>query len=422
MAVRGDYQRRVVDEELTRRLRSAGGVLIEGPKACGKTATARQHAASEALLDVDDSARLAAQVDPPLLLEGATPRLIDEWQLEPQVWNHVRRTIDDRRDAGQFILAGSSMPADDTTRHTGAGRISRLRMRTMSLWETGHSIGTVSVASLLETDAPVRTRDPGLDFDDLVERISIGGWPGLLVAAVDDAIRWNRDYLEEIRRLDIRRVDGVEREPERVGRVLRSLARNVATEAGATTIATDASGSDGGVSDDTVRDYVDALTRLMIIEDQPPWSPRLRSRSRLRKSPKRHFVDPALAVAALQARPDDLRRDLSTLGLLFESLVVRDLRVYAQAVDGTVYHYRDNTGLEVDAIIDAGDGRWAAFEIKLGGSDHIEAAAASLQRFAERVDTAVVGTPRALGVIVATGLGYTRDDGVAVIPVGALAP
>ena len=414
------YRPRVVDAEFRMRLASAGGVVIEGPRACGKTSTAKQLAASEVLLDVDRSARDAIAVDPNLVLQGETPRLLDEWQLEPELWNHVRRRIDQRDAPGQFILTGSALPADDISRHTGAGRLSRLRMRPMSLYETGHANGTASLSRLLEGEFDGAT-DPELTIHDLIERVAAGGWPGFLERGLDQQLRGVRDYLEEIRRVDVSRVEDTKRDPQRVGRLLRSLARNVATQAAATTLAVDAGGADGPLHDDTVRDYVSALERLMVLEDQPAWAPHLRSRSVLRRSPKRHFVDPSLAVAALGATPDRLRTDLELLGSLFESLVVRDLRIYAQAADAVVYHYRDNTDLEVDAIVEAADGRWAAFEVKLGSS-RLDAAAANLLKFADRIDQGRSGKPAVLGVIVGMGYGYLRDDGVAVIPIGALGP
>jgi uncharacterized protein len=402
------------------RLSAVGAVVIEGPKACGKTATARQIAASEVLLDVDANARRAIAVDPALVLDGPTPRLIDEWQIEPTIWNHVRRAIDERSDPGQFILTGSAVPADDVTRHTGAGRIARLRMRPMSLFEAGRSDGRVSLKELLEGEVGTST-DPGLTVADLAEILALGGWPGLRGRGVADGLRAVRDYLDEIARVDVARLDGTRRDPNRVSRLLASLARNVATHVAATTLAKDTGGAEGPLKDDTVREYLAALERLMVIEDQPAWAPHLRSKHRLRTAPKRHFVDPSLAVAALRATPDRLLRDLNLLGFLFESLVVRDLRVYAQPADAQVLQYRDSGGLEVDAIVEAGDGRWMAFEVKLG-QGQVDAAAARLLRFAGRIDTARCGSPTLLGVIVATGYGYRRDDGVAVIPIGALGP
>ncbi len=395
-------------------------MVIEGPRACGKTATARQIAASEVLLDVDANARQAIAVDPALVLDGPVPRLIDEWQIEPAIWNQVRRAVDDRSDPGQFVLTGSAVPSDDVTRHTGAGRIARLRMRPMSLFEAGRSTGSMSLAELLEGRVS-SSADPGLTVADVVEELALGGWPGLRGRGVPDGLLAVRDYLDEIAHVDIGRVDATHRDPSRVSRLLSSLGRNVATAVAATTLARDAGGADGPLKDDTVREYLGALERLMVIEDQPAWAPHLRSRYRLRTAPKRHFVDPSLAVAALRASPDRLLSDLNLLGFLFESLVVRDLRVYAQAADAQVLHYRDSGGLEVDTIVETGDGRWMAFEVKLGHGQ-IDDAVASLSRFAARIDTARCGSPALLGVIVATGYGYLREDGVAVIPIGALGP
>jgi len=414
------YQPRIVDSELARRLTATGAVVVEGPKACGKTATARQIAASEVLLDVDANARQAAGVDPALVLDGPTPRLIDEWQLEPAIWNHVRRAVDDRRAPGQFILAGSAVPPDDITRHTGAGRITRLRMRPMSLFEVDASGGQISLAELLHGEIQPSV-EPALGLHDLVREIAVGGWPGFRVLELEAALQAVRDYLEEIRRVDVGRVEGTRRNPEKVGRLLASLARNVATYVNVTTLVRDAEGADEPLKDDTAREYLQALRRLMIIEEQPAWAPHLRSRAALRSAEKRHFVDPSLAVAALRATPEGLLSDIRLLGFLFESLVVRDLRVYAQAADARVLQYRDSNGLEIDAIVETADGRWAAFEVKLG-SGQIDEAAATLRRFAARVDTKQSGAPATLGVIVGTGYGYVRDDGVAVIPIGALGP
>jgi len=414
-----NYLPRIVDDELRRRLGSMGAVVVEGPKACGKTATARQAAASEVLLDVDENARRAIAVDPTLVLEGPTPRLIDEWQVEPGIWNHLRRAVDTRAQPGQFILTGSAVPPDDLTRHTGAGRVSRLRMRPMSLFESGHATGEVSLASVLRGE-PVRGQDAGLSVADLAARIAFGGWPGLVHRTEAQALQAVRDYLDEVRRTDIERV-GSPRDPDKVGRVLRALARNVSTYVATSTLAADAGGSDGPLARETVSEYLSALERLMVIEDQPAWAPHLRSQSLLRNSPKRHFVDPSLAVAALRGSSARLLADLQLMGFLFESLVIRDLRIYAQAHDGAVLQYRDNTGLEVDAVIETGDGRWAAFEVKLGAG-HIDEGATNLLRFRARVDTAKCGAPSALAVIVATGYAYQREDDVAVIPIGCLGP
>jgi predicted AAA+ superfamily ATPase len=366
------------------------------------------------------NARQAVAVDPALVLDGPTPRLIDEWQIEPAIWNHVRRAVDDRSAPGQFILTGSAVPPDDVTRHTGAGRIARLRMRPMSLFEAGRSTGRISMTEMLAGRLSPGT-DSGLTVADLAEEVARGGWPGLRGRSVSDGLLAVRDYLDEIIRVDVGRVEASRRDPSRVARLLASLARNVATHAAATTLAKDTGGADGPLKDDTVREYLDVLERLMVVEDQPAWAPHLRSKYRLRTAPKRHFVDPSLAVAALRATPDRLLKELSLLGFLFESLVVRDLRVYAQVADARVLQYRDSDGLEVDAIVEASDGRWMAFEVKLG-QGQIDDAAASLSQFAARIDTERCGSPTLMGVIVATGYGYRREDGIAVIPVGALGP
>lgn len=419
-AIPASYQSRVVEAELRLRLASAGAVVIEGPKACGKTATAQTLAASVVMLDVDEQARRVADIEPSLVLDGNTPRLIDEWQVVPSIWNHVRRAVDARGQSGQFILTGSAVPADDITRHTGAGRLARVRMRPMSLFEVGRSSGSNSVSALLDGRCS-KSPDVGLSIPGIAELVAVGGWPGNLGKTPAEALGAVRSYIDEIRRADISRIDGMRRDPTKIGRLLRSLARNESTSATAATIAADAGSGDAAIGDDTVRGYLDALERLMIVENQPAWAPHLRSRSRLRQGPKRRFVDPSLAVASLRASPERLLSDMELFGLLFESLVIRDLRVYAQASDADVFHYRDNTGLEVDAIVEARDGRWGAFEVKMGQSA-IDEASETLRRFAERIDTKKCGEPAVLAVITGNGFGYVRRDGVAVIPIGSLGP
>ena len=417
---RSEYRPRIADRELTERLASAGAVVIEGPRASGKTWTARQIARSEVVLDVDDEARRLARLEPGELLAGRTPRLIDEWQLESRLWNHVRHAVDDRQARGQFILTGSAVPPDDITHHSGAGRFSRLRLRPMSLFELGRSTGAVSLRALLG-GRRVPTAESRLNARELAGIVCVGGWPGHLRGSAGQALRANRDYLAEVCRVDVERANGVRHNPDRVYRLVQSLARNVATYASVATVAAGVGGSEGPLMNQTARSYLTALERLMLVENQPPWAPHLRSRSRLRVSPKRHFADPSLAAAALRADPEHLLKDVTWFGFLFESMVVRDLRIYAQAADAEVYQYRDNTGLEVDAVVDAGPGRWAAFEVKLG-TGRIENGVRSLLRFAERVDTSRCGRPAALGVVVHSGYAHTRPDGVAVIPAGALGP
>ena len=414
------YQPRVADTELSSRLCAAGAVVIEGPKACGKTETARRVAASAVLLDVDQAAQQALAIDPSLVLEGPVPRLLDEWQVAPGLWNHVRRAVDTRGTPGQFILTGSAVPADDARRHAGSGRFSTLRMRPMTLFETGHSLGTISLAALFGGES-ARSAEPPLTIADLADRLTVGGWPAHQQLTVPAAARAARDYLAQIRLVDVGRLGGSAHDPLRMERLLKSIARNVATEAPITMLTADTDGGIGALSRTTVSEYLSVLERLMIIEDQPAWSTHLRSRATLRTTPKRHFVDPSLAVAALAAGPQQLLRDLRFMGLLFESLVVRDLRVHAQALDGQVYHYRDSSGLEVDAVIQLADGRWGAVEVKLGAG-MVHAAAASLSKFATIVDTTVCGDPAFLAVITGDGFGYRREDGIQVIPVGALAP
>ena len=416
-----DYLPRIADAELDSRLASAGAVLIEGPRACGKTEAARRRAASEVLLDVDENARKLAELDATLVLAGDTPRLLDEWQVVPTIWNHVRREVDRRGGKGHFILTGSSVPADDITRHTGAGRMSRLRLGTMSWREMGLSNGGVSLADLLQGQfRPSAAVEHGLP--DVAKQLCRGGWPGDIGLPLPACLTARVDYLDEITRADISRVDGARRDAGNVSRVLRSLARNVSTPVSVRAIAADAGGNGTPLDATTVRAYLNALQRLMVYEEQPAWSPRLRSRSMLRSSPKRHFVDPSLAVAALGADPDRLLGDPESLGLLFESLVHRDLSIYSRANDASVFHYRDNTGLEVDAIVQNRRGDWCAFEVKLGAVQ-VDAAAASLLKFRDRVDVRTIGEPKTLAVIVATGTyAYNRPDGIAVIPLAALGP
>ena len=414
------YLPRIVEVELADLLEAAGAVLVEGPRASGKTATAARAAASEVLLDVDDNARRLIGADPAAVLLGDTPRLIDEWQLEPAIWNHVRREVDRRGAPGQFILTGSAVPADDAARHTGAGRFVRLRMRPLSLYESGRSSGEVSLRRLLES-AEQRAPQTELSVAGVAELVSAGGWPGHVGRALPGILRVNRGYLDDISRTDVSRAGGKTRDPVKVGRLLRSLARNVATPVTLSRLAADVDEAGAALKTDTVAEYLDALDRLMVVENQPAWSPHLRSRTALRQMPVRHFVDPSLAVAALRATPARLTADLEFLGLLFESLVIRDLRVYAQAADAQVFHYREKDGLEVDAVVEAADGRWAAFEIKLG-ERWVDDGARSLRRLARRLEQSDHGPPSALAVVVPSGYGSVKPGEVGVIPIGALGP
>jgi uncharacterized protein len=414
------YLERILDAQLERKLAALGAAVMEGPKACGKTMTAQRLAASEVRLDIDADVRQAAALDPASVLDGPTPRLIDEWQLVPAIWNHVRRSIDDRGEPGQFILTGSTVPADDVTRHSGAGRLTRVRMRPMSLFEKGRSTGRISLSRLLDGNKE-GSPQAKLSVVKIAEEIALGGWPGFLEMSKEQALEAVGDYLEELRRVDVSTASGTHRNPVKVGQLLRSIGRNVATQASIATMARDAGGADGALDRATVDEYLDALRRLMVVEDQSAWGVHLRTTHTLRKASKLHFVDPSLAVAAMRTGPERLVQDLNLLGLLFESMVIRDLRVYAQAADAEVLHYRDSDGLEVDAIVEARDGRWAAFEVKLG-FNQVDEATASLHKFVKRIDTSRCGPPAALGVIVGSGYGYKQEDGVHVIPIGALGP
>lgn len=416
-----EYLPRVVDRVLAERLTSAGAVVVEGPKASGKTSTAQQAARSAVYLDRDDAARQAIRVEPSLVLEGAAPQLVDEWQLEGRVWNWVRSEVDRRGVPGQFILTGSSVPVDDVARHSGAGRFARLAMRPMSLYESGESTGSMSLSALLAGDRPA-ARASSLTVRDLVDVTVRGGWPTNRSLTIAQAARANRDYLRTVAEIDIPRLDGTYRDPQRIMRFLQALARNTALEHKLARLVAEADGDDSpALSRGAGGDYQRALQRLMLLETQPAWSTHLRSRARLREAPRTHFVDPSLSAAALGAGSDKWLRDLNAFGYIFESLVVRDVRVYAEPIDGTVHHYRDSDGLEVDIVIELSDGTWGAFEVKLG-TDAVDAAAANLRRFAAKVDTSKVGPPAVLGVITGMGYGLTRDDGVVVVPIGALGP
>lgn len=407
----------MIDAQLTASLEAVGAVVIEGAKAVGKTETGRRAARSEVRVDTV-AARQAFAADPGLLLAGATPRLIDEWQVEPELWNYVRHDVDDRQAKGLFILTGSAVPRDDPARHPGAGRFIHLRMRPMTLTETGHSTGAVSLAAVLAGER-ASAADPGLTVADLAERIVVGGWPANLDLSAVQSMRAISGYIEDVCRVDVQRLDGIRRDPSGVRRLISSLARNIATPASVAALTADANGADGSFLPETISTYLGALDRLMVTEDLPAWKPELRSRARLRATPVRHLSDPSLATAALNANPVRVLHEINWMGFLFESLVLRDLRVHAQPLDGRLFHYRDNNGLEADAIIELPDGRWAAFEIKLGAHPAVvDEAAANLLKLKALV---VGGEPVALGVITGTGYSLTRPDGVLQLAVGALA-
>ncbi len=417
-----DYLPRVVDDEVVEALASSPAVLIQGPRGCGKTWTGRRIAASAVVLDGSEALRVAAEVDPASILDGPEPRLLDEWQLVRGIWNPMRHACDRRGGFGHFLLTGSQNPPDDITEHSGAGRVARVRMRPMSLWESGDSTGEVSLTSLLASGR-CRATDSKRTISDIAALICRGGWPRMIGMAPHVAQARLRDYLDDIARVDITRVSGVRRNPLLVRRLLESLARNEATAAtNATLIADLADGGNDPPARSTTRAYLDELARLYVIEPLTAWSTHLRSSARLRRNPKRYFVDPALAVAALDGSTAAVASDLEAMGLLFESLAVRDLRIYAQSLGARLHYYGDDSGLEADAIIDGIDGRWAAVEVKLGGGAAITEAMTSLRTVRNRVDTARRGTPTRLIVVTAFGHGYQTDDGVAVVPLTALKP
>jgi predicted AAA+ superfamily ATPase len=413
------YLKRLVDPVIDRSLRVSGALLIEGPRASGKTETAKQYAKSVVNVDTDANVDELLSLDPSLLFDGPTPRLIDEWQAAPQLWNHVRRSVDQRATPGQFILTGSSTPADDATRHSGAGRFNRIEMTTMTLYESGEATGEISLEAI-HGGEPARSSDSGMTLDALVDRICGSGFPAAQKLSVSDRMVYVSNYLTQLSNVDVRAVDGRRMDPRRVAALIRSLARNVATEVGVATLSQDSVVDGSAIGRDTATSYLDALTRSFSIFEQPAWSTHLRSRARQRSTPKRHLADPAMAVAALGASPQMLKSDLNLLGLLFESQVIHDLRALAAPINGEVSHYRDSNGLEVDAIITTPSG-WGAVEVKLGlGS--IDDAAHSLTRFAATVDTSRMGEPKYLAVVVPNGYGYRREDGVDVVPLTSLGP
>jgi uncharacterized protein len=410
--------KRIVESQIEIRLRTHGAILINGAKAVGKTTTARGFAASEVRLDQDRAALTAAQTDPRLVLDGDHPRLIDEYQLAEGVWNAVRGRVDDLGAKGLFLLTGSATPEGEPIDHTGARRIAPVAMRTMTLLERGLSSGAVSIGALLDGD-PVAGVPDELGVAGAVEALAIGGWPDNLGLSTADALEANADYVDVIVNTDVRRVDGVKRDPVGVRRLLTSYARNVGTDAALRTIGR---AMEEPPSEVTLRDYVRALGRLFLIEDQESWKPRLRSRVRLAATPKRHLTDPSLAVAALGATPERLLGpEIELAGLLFESQVIHDLRVYAQPHRGSVRFYRDNKGLEIDAIVEATDGGWIAVEVKLG-HNRVDEGARNLLALREKLSAEANAACGALLVVVADSPTYTRPDGVAVASIAALGP
>ena len=413
------YKERITDSELERKLGASGALLIRGAKACGKTESAKQFAQSILQVDRDENVSVLMDTSPKRLLVGETPRLIDEWQTQPNLWNYIRHEVDERQKSAQFILTGSANPEETAKMHSGAGRFTIVDMRTMSWKELGFSTGKVSLEKLFEGHK-IDIYDEPLQLDFIIEKIVIGGFPVLLDKTKNQAADLNRAYIELLAEVDMSRVSNTKRDPLKVRSLLRSLARNTATMVDISALEKDVFAQEkAGITRPTLHDYLDALNRLMILEDQPAWNPHIRSSYALRKAPKRHFTDVALAVAALGANEKSLINNLTFTGFLFESLVTHDLRVYAQANDAKVYHYLDSSGMEVDCIVQKFNGDWCAFEIKLGTSQ-IEEAAAKLLKFAKVIDTQKSQVPKSLNIITGTGISYTRKDGVNVISLASL--
>lgn len=425
-----DYRFRIIDSILKDELDAMGAVVLEGPKACGKTTSAEQAAGS--VIYMDDPLRRSqylqmVDTDINYILSGPTPRLIDEWQIATKIWDAVRFEVDHRRKDGQFILTGSAVPPKEgreEMKHSGIGRMSWLRMRPMSLWESSDSSGEVSLKDLFKQNQSATVRGENkLKLDDIAFLTCRGGWPKAVDKGYEKgALRQAINYYEAIVRIDISRVDNVERDEQRTRRIMRSFARHQGAQVSVQSILDDIAENDTiELSDKTVYSYINALKSIFVIEDMPAWNPNLRSKSAIRSSDTRYYSDPSIACAALGIGPDDLINDLNTFGLLFECLCVRDLRVYSQPLDGTVYHFRDRTGLECDAVIHLRNGHYGLVEIKLGGDKLIDEGARNLLALKERIDTTKMKDPSFMMVMTAVGdYAYCRTDGVLVVPAGCL--
>lgn len=415
-----NYYSRIIEKEIERKLNASGALLIKGPKSCGKTETAKLYAKSILQVDRDEQVPVVMNIDPKILLSGATPRLLDEWQEQPKLWNYVRHEVDDRKEKGQFILTGSANPDENVKLHSGAGRFTVVEMQTMSWQEMGYSSGLVSMGQLLGGQATIPFLNTELPLDLILERIIKGGWPALLNTSLEDAILLNRAYIDLLADIDMSRVSAVKRDPQKVRTLLRSIARNVATLVDNTTLEKDIKKvEDADLSRPTIIDYLDALSRLMIFEEQPAFNMHIRSANSLRKSAKRHFCDVSLAVAALKLNKEALLNDLKYCGFLFESLAYHDLKMYAGANDAEISHYRDSAGLEIDAVVQQSGGAWAAFEVKIGIGMHDEAAR-NLLKLNSVIDITKFSKPSSLNIITGTGMSYTRPDGINVISVASL--
>jgi uncharacterized protein len=417
------YYPRIADKLLESSLESSGAVLIEGPKWCGKTRTASERANSVLYMqdpDTRESNLQAANIKPSLLLQGKTPRLIDEWQVAPILWDAVRHEVDRRGEEGQFILTGSVTPVlDDKISHTGTGRISRVKMRPMSLFESNESNGKISLGDLFGNIDEISAISQ-LEIEDIAQAIVRGGWPASVTSKAGSAEKRAQDYFDSIVNFEVSLVDRAEKNRSKMFALLRSLSRNIATEAKNSVIMKDMEGGENeSISYPTIQSYLNVLQRLFVVEDLEAWNPSVRSSTPLRVSPKRHFVDSSIACASLGMNHEHLLNDFNTFGFMFESMCIRDLRVYAEAMGGKVYHYRDKNGLECDAVIVLRDGRWGAVEIKLGANE-FEKASRNLKSLEAIIDTEKMNKPSFLMIVTGSKLGYRRDEGVLIVPIGCL--
>lgn len=416
-----NYIYRIGDRLLEEQMESSGAVLIEGAKWCGKTSTGKHLAKSILYMQDPDEFQAnmrIAESKPSLLLRGDNPRLIDEWQMAPVLWDAVRFEVDKRGGKfGQFILTGSAVPKDNETMHTGTGRISRILLRPMTLFESKESNGDVSLKSLFDGNTEIESFST-LTIEDIAHVICRGGWPAAVVQKAKN-YKVAENYVEAVINMDVHRVDGVEKNPQRVRMLMKSLSRNISTLATLKTIQDDIQANDIAISENTLNSYLNALRRIFVVEDIPAWQPSLRSKTAIRTSAKRQFVDPSIATAVLKVKPDGLLKDFELFGFLFESLCTRDIRVYSQANDGEVLHYRDKNGLESDLIIRLNDGRWAAIEVKMGNKQ-IEQASKNLIKLKSKVDTDKIGEPSFLMVITGGQYAYKDKNGVLICPIGCL--
>ena len=421
------YKPRIIDTLLKKKLQAKGAVLIEGPKWCGKTTTAANFSATKVMLakpNEKENFRNLLEIDSDMALSGDAPMLIDEWQTVPKLWDAVRCAVDERQKMGQFILTGSAVPnkeAESQREHSGTGRFAWLTMRPMSLWESGESSGAISLGNLFSSPDKILAKNK-LKMQDIAYLICRGGWPMSVDLPKEVALEQAFDYYDAVTKEDVTRVDGVKRSSERVCRLMRAYARHQGTQASIATLKEDLQNNDAtSLDDDTINSYIDALRKIFVIEDMPAWNPNLRSKTAIRTTDTRYFIDPSIATAALGLGPDDLIGDLNTLGLFFEAMCVRDLRVFAEVLNGKLYHFRDKSGLECDAVIHLRNGKYGLIEIKLGGETLINAGAETLNTLADKIDTNRMKSPSFKMILTAVGdFAYRRSDGIYVVPIGVL--